>query len=183
MDRPRHSVGHHRHLLEQPSLAGALHQGRVVAARPLLEESLALARQLGPVFVAAVLRHLGDTLLAQGAHARAQALQAESLVLARRLGLRVEIAGALEGLARLAGARDADAPGAARAARLGGAAAALREAAGAPLSPVERGWCEHQLAAARARLGAAAWAAAWATGRALPLDDALADAFPAGAPT
>jgi hypothetical protein len=69
----------------------------------------------------------------------------------------------------------------ARAARLFGAEAAAR--AGAPIATMEP-WAAAQaarsataVAAARAGLGAAAFAAAWATGAALPLEQAVADAL------
>ena len=53
-----------------------------------------------------------------------------------------------------------------RAARLCGAAEALRETIGAPV-PRHRGQYERAIAAARATLGEQAFAAAWAAGRAL----------------
>ena len=55
-----------------------------------------------------------------------------------------------------------------RAARLCGAAEALREAIGAPV-PRYRGQYERAIALARATLGEQAFAAAWAAGRALSL--------------
>ena len=64
--------------------------------------------------------------------------------------------------------------GAARACRLFGAAEALREAGGWPLAPAHRPEYEHQVAAVRDTLGETAFAAAWAQGRALPLERALA---------
>jgi hypothetical protein len=57
--------------------------------------------------------------------------------------------------------------------QLCGAAAALREALGAPLAPNRREEWERELGAARAALGEAAFAAAWAEGQALPLEDAI----------
>jgi predicted ATPase len=67
-----------------------------------------------------------------------------------------------------------------RAARLGGAAAALREALGIPLSPLQPHLrADHELAmqALRAALGEEVFAAAWAAGRALPLEEAVAQAL------
>jgi hypothetical protein len=76
----------------------------------------------------------------------------------------------LEGFAHVAGAEgDAE-----RAARLFGAAEALREALGAPLPPVERAHYDRSVAATRAALGEEAFAAAWAEGRALSLEQAIA---------
>src|SRR5439155_15416527 len=64
-----------------------------------------------------------------------------------------------------------------RAARLFGAAEALYAATGGSVSPVERGTYERHLAAARAQLDGGAWAAAWAEGRAMPLERAVAHAL------
>src|SRR5262245_15581222 len=58
-----------------------------------------------------------------------------------------------------------------------GAAAALREAIGVPLRPTDRAVHDRGLAAARAGLGEAAFAIAWAAGRAMPLEQAVADAL------
>jgi hypothetical protein len=64
-----------------------------------------------------------------------------------------------------------------RAARLCGAAAALREAIGAPLSAAERTDFDRTVAAVRAALGEEAFAAVWACGQALPLEQAIAEAL------
>jgi len=53
-------------------------------------------------------------------------------------------------------------------ARLLGAAAALREAAGMPLPPVYRKQYDHVVAIARTQLGDAAYTAAWAARNKLP---------------
>jgi hypothetical protein len=53
-----------------------------------------------------------------------------------------------------------------RAARLLGAAETLREAIGAPLSPRERVWYDHDVSAVRAGLGEADFVEAWAAGKA-----------------
>jgi hypothetical protein len=60
-----------------------------------------------------------------------------------------------------------------RAARLFGAAAALREAIGAPLPPVEHAAYDRSVAALRAALPEAAFAAAWAEGRRMTVDQAI----------
>ena len=61
-----------------------------------------------------------------------------------------------------------------RGARFLGAAAALRQAIGAPLSPRQQARYDHDLSAVRAGLGDAAFAAAWATGQATPLEQVSA---------
>ncbi|HEY1014659.1 MAG TPA: hypothetical protein VGE07_18255, partial [Herpetosiphonaceae bacterium] len=64
-----------------------------------------------------------------------------------------------------------------RAARLFAAAAAIREEAGAP---PERPWLDGRLALLRARLSDETWESAWAAGRALPREPAMAEALDDG---
>ena len=106
---------------------------------------------------------------AQGDHERAIALHLESLVLARETGQQREIAEYLGGLAGLATEQGQPE----RAARLFGAAEALRQSIGAPLPPTEWAAYERDVAVARARLGEDAFAAAWAEGWAMPLEQAV----------
>jgi hypothetical protein len=56
-----------------------------------------------------------------------------------------------------------------------GAAAAARAALGAPQPPLERANVEEAVGAARAALGEVAWAAAYAAGGALSLEEAIAE--------
>jgi hypothetical protein len=79
------------------------------------------------------------------------------------------IAASLEGLAAVN--RAPGQPG--RAVRLLGAAEALREWVGVPLPPTEQANYELLVAAIHAALGEEAFAAAWAAGRALSLEDAV----------
>jgi DNA-binding SARP family transcriptional activator len=67
--------------------------------------------------------------------------------------------------------------GAARAARLLGAAEALREEMGTPLSPAERPAYERLLAAVTAALDRTAFIHAWADGRSMTLDEAVDEAL------
>ncbi len=64
-----------------------------------------------------------------------------------------------------------------RAARLFGAAEALREAIATPLSPVDRSAQEQAVANVRAHLDVATFAAAWAEGRAMTLEQATSYAL------
>jgi hypothetical protein len=64
-----------------------------------------------------------------------------------------------------------------RAARLWGAAERLREAIGCRPAPAARATYERALAAARAQLGEEAFAAAWAAGGALTLEQAIDEAL------
>jgi hypothetical protein len=70
----------------------------------------------------------------------------------------------------------------ARAVRLFAAAAANREALGAPLQPSDGRENERALASARAALDEAAFAAAWTEGRALSLEHAVEYARAPGEP-
>jgi hypothetical protein len=79
----------------------------------------------------------------------------------------------LEGLAALAAAQAQPE----RAARLFGTAEGLREAMGAPLPPAERAEHDRSVAAVRTTLGEEAFAAAWAEGRAMSRDQAVAFAL------
>jgi len=71
----------------------------------------------------------------------------------------------------------ATADGLLRAARIWGATAALREEAAihCPVGEIARH--ERELTAARVRVDAAAWDRAWAEGRAMPLEQAVAYAL------
>ena len=155
----------------------ACEQGDYALARALHEESLAIKRELGDrVGIAISLHNLGNVAAAEGNHAQARSLHGESLMIGRELGDRLGIASCLEGLVEVAGAyQDPE-----RAARLFGAAEALREAIGAPLTPVARADHARNVAATRARLGDEVFAAAWAEGRAMPLEEAIEYALKEG---
>jgi DNA-binding CsgD family transcriptional regulator len=104
---------------------------------------------------------------------QARALLGEALRTYRDAGDRQGVARSLEGCARLAAAAGA----AAQAVRLAGAAAAVRAAAGTPLTPPERIVLDRHLAAARASLGSRAAGAAWAAGQTLPPERATVEAL------
>jgi DNA-binding NarL/FixJ family response regulator len=78
----------------------------------------------------------------------------------------------LEGLAGAAATQGLAEHGA----RLFGATEALRESLGWPLPPISRADYDREIAAVRAQLEEATFAAAWAAGRALSLDQAIAEA-------
>ncbi len=67
--------------------------------------------------------------------------------------------------------------GAQRAVRLFGAAAALRDTSGETIPPNERRVHERHLAFAQLHLDEAAWQTAWAEGRAMTLEQAVAYAL------
>src|SRR5262249_10244596 len=109
----------------------------------------------------------------QGDLARATALHREALTLLRESGEKGNVAEGLEGLAGIAWAQGQPE----RAARLYGAAEALREAIRAPLPPADHAEHERLVAAVRTGLDAATFEAAWAAGRAQSVADAIAAAL------
>jgi predicted ATPase/DNA-binding XRE family transcriptional regulator len=144
-------------------------QGDLERARMLLEESLGLSRGEHAWNTASTLASLGNVECEAGEWARASRLYEESLGLGRRTGQNHTILTCLEGLARVAVAQGRMQ----RAARLRGAAAALREDRGWPLPPAKHVEHERTTAAAREALGEEAFEAAWAEGYAIPLEDAI----------
>jgi hypothetical protein len=114
----------------------------------------------------AALINLGYVAQHQGVRERAAALHREALALAVELGDRFH---SLDCLAGLAGVAEP-----VRAARLLGAAAALRDADQSQPVWARRREIERNLAAARAQLDDATFAAAWAEGRAMTLEQAIA---------
>jgi len=144
--------------------------GRVLA---LLEAQVGWHRERGPDGLVYLLHVLGALVNAQGDAARATALLREALVLQQSHAGKGSIASSLERFAGIAaGQGQPD-----RAARLLGAAEALRKAIGAPLPPVERPDYERTVAAARAQFDAATFATAWAEGQALTLEQVIAEAL------
>ncbi len=170
-----------RALGDQPGQARALNhlgerhrfQGRPTSAAPLYRESLTLAQAINDeVSVAIAVVNLGHVATQQGAGAAAAAYYAEGLQVVQRLGYWLLAPEALEGRAALAAGAGAPL----QAARLFAAAAAVRTALGTPLTPAERESYEPAVAAAQAGVDPAAWAAAWATGARLDLEQAIAEA-------
>jgi len=163
------------------SLLGLIHleRGELEAARALLEESLSIDRQFGTegedIYLA-----LGRLLALQGDVAAAHCQYQESLTLLFKCNVSKEsVAASLEGLAALEARQEA--PG--LAARLWGAAEALREVIGAPIYPVYRVSYEQARAQACATLGEQAFRTAWAEGRNMTPEEALAVQEPVTTPT
>jgi predicted ATPase/DNA-binding CsgD family transcriptional regulator len=138
-------------------------QGDLTTAHSLLEESVRLYREAGSQHgIAEALARLARVDMALGERAVAQARYEESLAIGNALNNKGLSALCLEGLASLTVRQGAFA----RAAQLWGEAEALRQSAGVPMPALERAEYERGVAAARAHLGEAAFAAAWSLGRA-----------------
>lgn len=150
-----------------------LARGDDTRAQELCEESLTIRRALGyKGGCAHTLTILGHIAMAQGAPERAAACYAESLSLRRETGEQEGIAAALEGLAAVSATQGQPVA----AARLYGFAEALRTPLGAPLPPIDQPSYQRSVAALRAQLGEPTFRSAWAAGRALTLEEALAEA-------
>ncbi len=139
-------------------------------AKTLGTESIVLAREMEDKWqLAVVVGWMGLLAVWSGDdHNLAQRFLEEALALDRELGNWAYGAYCLEGFAGLAGARGQGA----RAARLWGAAEALRTNIGAPLPLDSRLTYERSVATVRAQLGEAAWEAAFAEGMTMSAEEA-----------
>jgi non-specific serine/threonine protein kinase len=149
-------------------------------AVPLLERSASLFRAQGDDRnLANSLANLGHSMLALGEQSRATTYFTESLHLRQALGNRLAIAECLEGFAALASV--AGRPR--RAARLYGAAEALRDTTGVKLADLaDRAERDRQVEAIRKRLGPRTFATEWSAGRNMSAEDAARLALRSGGP-
>jgi predicted ATPase/class 3 adenylate cyclase/DNA-binding CsgD family transcriptional regulator len=150
---------------------GALLQCDTVTAHALAEESLELCREAGDRFgIADALSLLGKVAAVQGDDVAARAFFEESLVIARAIGNRPSSAFLLEGLAGVATAQGKFL----WAVRLWGSAEGLRKTLSMPVPPIYRADYERLVVFARTQLGGRSFAAAWAEGRMMTPEQALA---------
>ena len=149
-------------------------QGDDDAAEAWFSEALEQARAIGsPLWVAGALEALGTCARERGDLDQAARLFGESLALLGQRGNPLLVANCLKSLGAVAGvAGDPQ-----QAARLLGAAEALRERHGVAVYPTELPRLERASAPARARLSDAAFTAAWAAGRTLPVEQAIVEAL------
>ena len=145
-------------------------QGDSAAARTLYEQGLAIFRELGDRWgIAGTLADLGSLAREQRNCPRAHSLYRESLKIFQELEHKRGIARLLECFACTAAAElEAE-----RSLRLAGAAAALRQSIGAPLTPAELAKLESTLDPARQVLTNTAGTTAWLEGWAMPVDKAI----------
>ncbi|HZU70579.1 MAG TPA: tetratricopeptide repeat protein [Ktedonobacteraceae bacterium] len=148
----------------------ALKQGDKATARSRVEEGLTLYREMEHrEGIAEALCMLGKVEVARGDYTFARTLYEGSLAMAQEIGDKELIVSGLEGLAGVVAGQ-----GELRwATQLWGTAEALREAIGAPLPPVDRDDYEQAVATARDHLGIEAFAATWAEGRAMTVEQVL----------
>jgi tetratricopeptide (TPR) repeat protein len=161
-------VGDRAGIAESTAVMGmvAIGQGDYRAARLQLEEAWEIMNSLGDRRgIAKMKAGLADAVLNEGDRDAARAFYEEALEDLKDQHDKWWIAWCLEGMAGV----DQNA----RAARLFGAAAALREAIGAPRPPAFRSYHERNLTAVRNRLGQKAFEKAWADGQEMTLEAAV----------
>ena len=173
------SLAMRRELKDKLGVATALNRLSVIktvigepeAARALLLESVVYWRKMGDRSgLAEALGQLGELARRDRDDRAARAYWSESLSIQRETGDRSSVPGLLEAFAELA-ASCARPDGAAR---LYGAAAAIREAISRPVRASGLGRYEQAVASVRNSLGAERFEAAWAEGRALSIEQAIA---------
>ena len=145
-----------------------LYTGDIAAARAHLEASIRAAELIGRP-QAYVLISLGEVLQAEHDFGGARSAFEDALRLSRRLGIKVNVAGAILGLARLA----ADTGEWHRSATLHGAAQALADQAGFVWDPDEQGYSQESLDQIAAALGDEQLKQAYNRGAALSLDKVI----------
>jgi len=160
----------------------ARYQGDLDRAGALLRESLELSRSIGfREGIAWSQEQLGLLALARGATSDAEAQLRLSFATHRELRDRWRMASVLEDLAATALAAGRTGQAASRAARLLGAAQAMREAIGTVLAPCEHAQHDQSADTAKAVLGDTRFEAAWQRGlRTADLDAALDETASAG---
>ena len=150
----------------------AISRGELEQARSWLEESLVLGRALKVnQRVAFAASNLSVVALRRSEYDLARALLRESLSLDSEVGDKRSISSELEGFGVLAASLGQPA----RAARLLGAAEALRESIGSPLTTSSRALVDYDryVEMARADLTPDAFAASWREGRSMSLKEAI----------
>jgi tetratricopeptide (TPR) repeat protein len=145
-------------------------EGDYLEARSFYEESLAIRRELGDERgIGVSLHNLGFVATYRGDYRQAAAFFEESLPLFQKLGSKRGIFCSLEGLAGVAGGKGQSE----RAGRLIGAVEALYAAFHMRLDYVDQIQHDRNVAAVRAQLDEATFAAVWAEGRAMTLEQAV----------
>ncbi len=149
----------------------ALAQGRLEEARTALDEAHSVATAMGNLWMSALAVHrLGDLALREDDISHAEDLYHDALAIQHERRFLPDVAQSLDALASIA-ARQESAP---EAARLYGAADALRRSLGMVRFPVDEAEHEQFINGLAVQCGEEAFAAAFAEGVALSVDDAVA---------
>jgi predicted ATPase/predicted Ser/Thr protein kinase len=150
----------------------AREQGDSAAARSLLEQSVATFRELKDSWgIAGTLADLGNLAREQKDYRAADSFYRESLAVFQELEHKRGIARLLESFASAASAQSDHE----RSLRLAGAAAALRQSIGAPLTSADQAKLEESLEPARQALSTATSRSAWLEGWVMPVERAVED--------
>ncbi len=150
--------------------AALLATGDLEAAEAALLEAKELATAISNPWLTAHANHqLGELARRRDDTSQAEDLHHEALTLRARAGLRPGVAESLESLAALA----TDQESFSEAARLFGAACALRAEIGLARWPADQAGYDTDVARVRDALGEHAFDAAWAEGEALTVDEAV----------
>ncbi len=145
-------------------------QGDSAAAQTLYEQGLAIFRELNDRWgIAGTLADLGSLAREQQNYSAAHSLYRESIRIFHELDHKRGIARLLECFACSAAVQCE----AGRSLRLAGAAAALRQNIGAPLTPAEQAKLQATLDPARQALTNAAASTAWSEGQSMPIEKAI----------
>ena len=157
----------------------ALSQGDTATAHALVEQSLVLWQEIGNRWYTAwSLGLLGKVAAQRGELVAARAILEESLAILRVSNDKWFTAFCMEELASVVSAQGE----VMWAARLWGAAEALRDTFGLPLPPIFRADYERSVAAARTQLGEKAFTAAWAEGRTMTPEQVIIARGPISTP-
>ena len=149
-------------------------RGDLALARHCFEQGIRLIRRVkNRAFEMAFQSELVHVVRQSGEYEAALSGYRRMIVMWQNLGMRAAVANQLECLAFILRTRDQ--PG--RAARLLGAAEALRERIHIPMADYERAEYEREVMALRAQMDAAAYDAAWAEGHTMTLDQAVEHAL------
>jgi predicted ATPase/DNA-binding CsgD family transcriptional regulator/Tfp pilus assembly protein PilF len=152
----------------------ALDAGDMDAARTMCERALAIAREFGEErCIALTLHNAALVAKAQEDCASALTLLGESLAIYGRIGSALDSIECVEGIAAAIGRQGAGAT----AARLWGAAQALRDGMGAPRPPIDEASHARDVTGVREHLGEMAWATSWDERQALTLEQAVTSAL------
>jgi predicted ATPase/class 3 adenylate cyclase/DNA-binding CsgD family transcriptional regulator len=166
-------IGFPYHVAQGLWVLGAAHlaTGDLEAAEATLIEAKELAKSISNPWLAAdANHHLGELARRRDDTSPAEDLHHEALTLRARAGLRPGVAESLESLAALA----TDQESFTEAARLFGAACALRGEIGLARWPADQAGYDTDVARARGALGEQPFDAAWAEGEVLTVDQAVA---------
>jgi predicted ATPase/DNA-binding CsgD family transcriptional regulator len=150
----------------------AFRQGKIALAHSLLEESANYQGEEEPADLesqAWALAHLAQVVAFEGDYAKARALYEQCLDIVKQVSNKRWTPFYLEGLAAVVAIQGE----LLWAARLWGAAEALRDGMGTPIPPAYRADYERSVAPVRTQLGEQAFAAAWAEGRAMTLEQVV----------